>query len=133
MTDKYTLRIQNLILFIIQQAEHGEEWREIPKYDGAYFISNFGRVLSLHNDTAHLLKPIENKDGYYQVSLYRDGKHRTRLIHQLVAHAFLTQEKPNQNEVHHRDRQRHNNRADNLIFVSRAEHIMLHNQKEKEK
>lgn len=52
-------------------------------------------------------------------------------MHTLVAEAFLT--KGNKTEIHHKDFNKLNNTADNLQYVSRAEHIILHIQERKRK
>jgi hypothetical protein len=74
MRDSYTIKLNHLVSFIIQETDTEEEWREVSKYDGRYFVSSKGRILSLQQNKYKILKPTLNKDGYYQVSLSCNGK-----------------------------------------------------------
>lgn len=103
---------------------------------GRYFISSFGRVLSLCFDGYKLLRPFVCGDGYYYVDLRKDGKDYKCRINRLVAEAFI--ENPNGKPiVHHKDLDRKNNSASNLQWVTEAEHTAIHNkiraEKKKEK
>lgn len=75
---KYTRdekRVSCLILFLCSKLLIvDEEWREIPGYDGDYFVSNKGRILSLCRNEPRILKPFicsneGNRRGYYYVEL----------------------------------------------------------------
>lgn len=105
----------------------GEQWREIPNTKGRYFVSNFGRVKSYCGHTSRLLKYFEQYSGYLEVSI--DGKKRK--IHQLVALCFCENKYKNiKTEVHHKDKNKRNNNAANLVILSVCEHHKLHNKKE---
>ena len=97
-----------------------ETFRTIPDFP-AYAISPTGRVLSYY--TNKIRKPYKNKpDGYWRISLFKDGKFYTVEIHKLVAITWL--EKPEGNvEVSHLDNNKDNNAAYNLPWVSPAENI----------
>lgn len=90
-----------------------EEWKEIKGFEGLYQISNYGNVKSLANDKSRkekLLKLSADRGGYLKVRLCKDGKHKNKRIHQLVAIAFL----PNPygyTEVNHKDENKLNNRV----------------------
>lgn len=66
-----------------------EQWKEIDGTEGLYYISNKGRVKSLQGYETIILKPFANKAGYLRVDIIEGGKRRTKLIHRLVAAAFL--------------------------------------------
>lgn len=105
----------------------GEEWKEIQGTNGKYYISNCGRVKSLCKYTAHILKPYQKHNGYLIVRI--NGKNT--MIHRLVAFAFCDNKYTGQKvEIHHKDFNRSNNNADNLIILSIAEHHKIHNAKE---
>jgi hypothetical protein len=77
-------------------AETIEEWRAIPGYEGSYEVSNLGRVRSLDRITdrgrrwrGRLMNPCPLQNGYLIVTLWRDGKQRTPLVHRLVLLAFV--------------------------------------------
>ena len=66
-----------------------EEFKDIIGYEGDYQVSNYGIVKSLKGKTERILKPHQNPQGYYQVSLSKDGKSSTFRIHKLVSVMFL--------------------------------------------
>lgn len=95
-----------------------EEFRKIKNFDH-YSISNLGRVYS--HKSKKFLKPfltiIENPQSYLKVRLSQNHVIKTFYIHRLVAAAFVSN--PNQyNTVNHKDCDKHNNKADNLEFMS---------------
>ena len=95
-----------------------EQWLPVEGYEGLYEVSNLGRVKSLnynHTGKEKILKPKKHRDGYLQVQLWRDGKHKMFQVHRLVATAFI----PNPEgfeQVNHRDEVKTNNCASNLEF-----------------
>lgn len=126
-----------------------EEWRDVKDYEG-YQVSNLGRVRSLdvyikHNKggLAHrhgiILKGFlsEKSDNYkgYRYSLYKNGKQRKWFIHILVAKAFpkICGEWFEGCDVHHIDFNPLNNNANNLIILSKQEHILIHRENGKNK
>lgn len=95
-----------------------EEWRDIKDYEGLYQVSNEGRVKSLKFGKGKILKPQKNTKGYLQVQLWNGGKRVHKLVHRLVAEAFL----PNPNnykEVNHKDENPSNNHVENLEWCDR--------------
>jgi hypothetical protein len=92
------------------QIETLEEWRSIAAYDN-YLISNLGQVKNVK--TGKILKGSVTPSWYTRVGLTKDGKMKLMFVNRLVADAFL--DKPEtQKEVKHIDKNRQNNRADNL-------------------
>ena len=80
-------------------------------YEGLYKVSNLGRILSLNYKNTgkpRLMNPDEDKDGYFQVNLRKNGKPKWCSVHRLVAETFL--ENPdNKPEVNHKDEDKTNN------------------------
>jgi len=111
--------------------EAEEAWRPIPGFEGVYEVSDHGRVRRVgeaagHNGGARIgriLRPPIGPDGYPRVFLWRDGKQYPRLVHRLVALAFLGP-CPADHEVNHRDGVRSNPRLTNLEYVTRSENIL---------
>ena len=66
-----------------------EQWKEITGTDGYYLISNMGRIKSLQNYDAIILKPYSNQYGYQRVDIIEDGKRVSKLVHKLTAAAWL--------------------------------------------
>lgn len=106
-----------------------EIWWDIPDYKGIYQISNFGRIKRLESyDSRGFLRKerirrqTANKDGYMVVGLYKQGKEKKFLVHQLVAQAFI----PNPNnyaEINHKDENKKNNIFSNLEWCSRKYNV----------
>ena len=99
-----------------------EVWKSIEGYEGYYEVSNLGRVRSLKrkgykNGT---LKQGSSHTQYWVVVLCKDGKRITKLVHRLVAKAFIPNP-DNKPQVNHIDSNRKNNRVDNLEWVTPKE------------
>lgn len=61
-------------------------------YEGLYKVSNLGKILSLnynHTGKPGLMNPGTDKDGYFQVKFWKNGKPKTCSVHRLVAQTFL--------------------------------------------
>ncbi len=100
--------------------------REVKILDGAYGVTEDGRVISYQKKTAdgipipQELRGFVSKNGSRFVLLSKNGLARTALVHQLVAKAFV----PNPHhytDVIHKDGNPLNNRADNLEWVTHSE------------
>lgn len=111
-----------------------EEWREIPGYEGFYEASNRGNIRSLPREltaprggtyirAGKVLKPWTLANGYLQVGLYREGKHKARTVHSLVLEAFAGP-RPSGAEVCHNDGNKVNNNVDNLRWGSKSENAI---------
>lgn len=110
--------------FAIDEIEplEGEVWKEIDP-TGKYYISNYGRVKSYQAKMAKLLKPYSNQRGYLRVDINIGHRH-SRLVHQLVAIAFVPNDNPLlKDTVDHIDRQKSNNNSKNLRWLSRADNV----------
>ena len=111
------------------ESFQGEIWREIPNTDGKYFVSNCGRVKSYCGYNAIILKADETKKGYLVVKI-NDKNIR---VHRLVAFAFCNHNQikdSNLIQIHHIDKDKKNNNANNLVILSVYEHRQIHSKKE---
>lgn len=102
----------------------GEVWREVPGWEGLYFVSSLGRVWSkprfkVRGGFRQL--HVNKRTGYISVGL--GGYYsKSYAVHQLVTLAFLGPCPPGQ-EVRHLDGNRQNARLDNLAYSTHAENM----------
>ena len=104
-----------------------EIWKDIQGYEGLYQISNLGRVKSLGRIITNkirtyyredlILSPGKDKDGYFQVQLYKNGINKMRKVHRLVAETFILN--PNNYPcINHKDENKQNNHVSNLEWCT---------------
>lgn len=99
-----------------------EIWKDVKGFEGRYQVSSTGQVKSLRflgHDGERIMKLSLHHSGYLVVQL---GNHpaKTYLVHDLVAQAFVPAV-DGKSIVNHIDGNKHNNRADNLEWVTYKE------------
>ena len=99
--------------------ENTEIWKDIEGYEG-YQVSNLGRVRSLdridsnnHPLNGVILKPYISNSGYLLVGLYKQQKRDRKLLHRLVAEAFIPNPE-NKPEIDHIN----TIKTDNTVFLN---------------
>lgn len=65
-----------------------EEFKSLKEYQGLYFVSNYGQVVSFHRKSPALLCYL-NRKGVFAVSLALDGPKRLHYVHELVFNHFV--------------------------------------------
>lgn len=100
--------------------------RPVVGYQGLYEVSNTGRVKSLY--TGKVLKAHKEKSGHLRLGLKKNKKETKKRVHDLVAQAFIPNPE-NKPEVHHINFIPWDNRVENLMWVTRKEHLALHRAK----
>ena len=113
--------------------QEDEVWREIDfipetDLDGKYFVSNYGRIISLCRKEPIELKQFVCGNGYFYVSI---GKRDYR-VNRLVALAFIPNP-DNKRIVHHKDANRKNNHCSNLELATDQENIRASYKEPKDK
>lgn len=108
-----------------------EMWRPVVGYEGRYEVSSIGNVRSCSRNVNHRYgsrkvngKAIRLgmfKDFYPKVSLWSNGVGKSINVHSLVARAFRDIIKGNGECVNHKNGLKHDNRIENLEFVTYSE------------
>lgn len=93
-----------------------EEWREIALFPG-YSVSDAGSVRN--DETGHLMTHLMNQSGIIHVGVTKNRIQYKRALSILVAEAFLIRPSFAFDTPIHLDGDRHNNRADNLLWRPR--------------
>ncbi len=107
----------NLIGFFIGD----NTMKEIKEFPG-YFVTRKGEVYSDrkryfgHQQGLMKLKFFTLPGGYSAVGLHQNKVHCTMLVHRLVARAFVSGRSEINNTVRHKDDDRKNNSANNLLW-----------------
>lgn len=128
--DKYEfVEINSPRWFSLENLKN-EEWKWIPKCEGCFLISNYGRIKRLktnnpsHGIQKYLLKDhilrlsnCNRKRVYVGTQISFRGKHIKILVHRLVAELFIPNPL-NLPEVNHKDENYHNPRFDNLEWCT---------------
>ena len=83
-----------------------------------YLIYEDGLVFSQKYNK--FLKEQDNRDGYKRICLCKDGKQKHFLIHRLIAIHYIPNP-DNLKEVDHINRDKSDNRLENLRWVTRSE------------
>ena len=109
-----------------------EVWRDIPGFEGAYQVSDFGRVRGLdrtvHHQGGHrfvrgriLRSRFSPNGGHHQVVLgygTKGGKHINARVHALVLLAFVGP-RPEGLEIRHLNGTPSDNRLTNLEYATK--------------
>lgn len=105
----------------MNKIEHEAEWIQIKDGEG-YYVSADGRIKRMYrNGRVNVLQPWEDTSGYLTVHI----RNKNKRVHRLVAEAFIPNPR-NLSEVHHRNGNKADNRAENLIWTNRRVHMKKH-------
>ena len=86
-----------------------------------YLIYEDGRVWNKRGK-GRFIKPSKMKAGYYRTCLNKQGKPSYKLIHRLIAQHYI-QNPENKPEVDHINRDRGDNRIENLRWATRSDNV----------
>ena len=89
-----------------------------------YYVGDDGIIYSTKKNGGYIrdltpMKLREDKDGYLEVGMYKDGKRYFRRVHRVVAEAFIPNPK-HLPQINHKDGNVKNNNVDNLEWCDRA-------------
>lgn len=104
-----------------------EIWKAVVGHEGLYEVSNLGNVRRLPTEgtvgtgnyarDGRILKSRKNNKGYSLVDLWSNGKREQKLVHRLVAEAFIPNP-DNLPEVNHKDENPSNCCLNNLEWCT---------------
>lgn len=108
-----------------------EEWKNIIGYEGLYQISSLGNIKALtreihttRNDYTyiriipeHMMSLVSTDDGYLRVTLTKEGKRKSYLVHRLVAEHFIPKVE-GKSHINHLDENKTNNKVSNLEWCT---------------
>lgn len=110
-----------------------EIWKPITGYEGLYECSNMGNIKSLdrivlkkNNIYEHkkgtTIIPQLNKNGYLQVSLWKNGRRKMKYVHKIIAENFHNNSNFDKKQtVNHKDGNKQNNKTSNLEWTTFSE------------
>ena len=102
-----------------------EEWKSIEGFEGAYEISNLGRLKSFKkNKDGLVLQNNNSKGGYFSVVITYKGKTLYTRVHRLVALHFIENNCIDKKHVNHIDGNKQNNVVSNLEWVTPRENTI---------
>lgn len=93
-----------------------EQWKHV--LNGKYEVSNTGKVRN--SKTKKILSTDFPSFPYCKLNYRQDGKAKSKLVHRLVAKAFIPNPK-NKSFINHLDGNKKNNNVSNLQWVTRQE------------
>jgi len=116
-------------------------WEPVYEYEGLYEVSRFGDVIGIDRTVirkttlknglyveqelkikGRILKPDISNQGYYMVSLFKNGKSTRFYVHRLVGVAFV--DNPNNlPQINHLDSDRLNNFYQNLEWSTQKQNM----------
>ena len=97
-----------------------EIWKDIPGYKGLYQISSFGNV-----KRGDKVRKTYISNGYYTLSLYKNGKETHKRIHRLLGETFIPNPE-NKPYIDHINRDKLDNRLENLKWATTIENSHNH-------
>jgi len=102
-----------------------EEWKDVSGYEDIYEVSDKGKIRSLDRfdrmgrfHMGHERIHFIDNFGYPSISLWKDGKRKTKRIHRIEADSFLGESSLH---IDHIDGDKTNNNLSNLEYVTNRE------------
>ncbi len=124
------LSLENIVYRNDNGIECVERWKDIPDYEGYYQVSDLGRVKVLSRIVKtglknggfrkckeFIRKQSFNKANYLLIGLRKEGNSEKKIVHRLVAKAFIPNPE-NKPEVNHKiDNSKIVNKQDNRFYM----------------
>ncbi|ARF08981.1 HNH endonuclease [Catovirus CTV1] len=114
---KFEIKNTDTEKIIIDESNNS---KKIPGFDN-YLVTNDGKIYSKNIKKFMSLK--KDNSGYIMVSCYNKDKRKDFLVHRLVAERFIPKIK-NKNIVNHINKNKSDNRVENLEWVNESENMI---------
>ena len=95
-----------------------EQWKDIEGYDGAYQVSDLGRVRSKKYGDWRVMRPGKDMKGYLRIGLSKENKVKCFSVHRLVAQAFIPNDDETKTQINHKNEIKSENRVSNLEWCT---------------
>ena len=132
VTSSALITNQKGIDYMSKYNTNKEAWVDIVGYEGLYQISDKGRVRSLDRYVrskygvrlakGRMVATSYDTAGYPKVTLHKEGKRKTKLVHRLVMENFT--DEPFNETVNHKDGIKTNNDITNLEWCTYQENTL---------
>lgn len=105
-------------------VDENEIFKKIPLFDEHdlrhYKISDGGNI---KNNKGLIMKNKLSDDGYHKIMLTNKKtlKKHLYIVHRLVAITFIENDDPDKKFINHKDKNRANNKVDNLVWITRRD------------
>lgn len=95
-------------------------WKQVIDYEGLYEVNSEGQIRNFK--TKKILKGYINKDGYISVTLRKNGKGKTHLLHRIILQSFnpIDNSKLTVNHINHN---KQDNRLANLEWLENISNV----------
>jgi hypothetical protein len=90
-------------------------WKDVVGFEDCYMVSDTGLIYSKR--VGRLIATKRNNRDYVQVHFWKNNKCIMKLLHRIVAEAFIPNSK-GLPQVNHKDEDKNNNNADNLEWCT---------------
>ena len=111
----------------------GEVWKDVVGWEQSHQVSNYGRVRTkerrkkwgtyMRLQKSRVLSQCRKANGYLSLHLNDENSFKNAYVHRLVVEAFVRPMAKDE-EVNHLDKNKTNNRVDNLEICSRKENML---------
>lgn len=102
-------------------------FKEYP-HNKNYYVSNEGDIFS--KKLRRRLKPTPQSKGYMRVTLSNNGIRKEKYVHRMVIETFENEFITKDDQINHKNKDKRNNKIDNLEIMTLWENIKHRDYKE---